>query len=924
MITYRTTKGSSLTHEELDENFRYLDEELTLDKVLTNGNTSNLTLKVNTINGGNLIVGETYIDEITNLYVDEIKSNANNLSINSGDILKTNSLGKVLANNFIVQVKQSVFKNTFSAYINQPYLVSNTWSKIATGYIGHSLAIRSDGILFAWGYGFDGQLGINEGGISGRSSPVQVGTSSWSQIDIGISRSLAIRSDGTLWSWGLNGGYLGTNDTTNRSSPTQIGTSSWSQISGGGYRTLAIRVDGTLWAWGFNSSGQLGLNDDLARSSPVQIGTNSNWSMIATGESCSFALDSTGNIWSWGTNSDGELGLNDTVHRSSPTQIGLYGVKFVGGTNGGTAITNNGGLWVWGSNYEGALGIGSYTNDNLRLSSPVQIMTDKTFKFAFHTNRNVFSIDENDDLYGSGSSSTGFFPALNTSTPRSSPVLIDSDKKWYAIGTRNNIIGTTHLLQILKSSDITANGSLWSWGRNGYGHLGLNDTVHRLSIVMVASPTLTTLSGSNVTIDEINCSFTPVSQNNTVKIDLSLFYGANSNSKFNINLIDKQTGSKVVIKNNWATSCSTDNVNFGIYGINATYFDSNVANTKKYAIEVVSDNTLTNNTFVTINRSANNTSQEARPVSSLTITEISGIPFNQFNVSTFAITSNVASVNEGDTVLYTVSTTQVANGTTLYWTNSGTTVAGDFLDSANSGSFVITNGTGTVTRTLTNDFSTEGVETIVLQVREGSISGTIVATANSVNVADTSTPPLPTTWTNTSITNSILGAASLTTSTTPTFGDYDDGYWTLSLPWNYNFNGYIYTQVFVGTNQYLTFGGGSINFSGLSASNPAFNKIMYSSGDRSVSRIYYGTEGTAPNRTYRIRSEGSADPSIPPSPTNIFEFVFYENNTGRIDIQIGVMSTAVFPGPSGVFSETGTSLVAFTPAANSGYNISNS
>ena len=923
MITYRISKGSSLTHEELDENFRYLDEELTLDKVLTNGNTSNLTLKVNTINEGNLIVGETYIDEITNLYVNEIKSNTNNLSINSGDILKTNSLGKVLANNFIVQVKQSVFKNTFSAYINQPYLVSNTWSKIATGYIGHSLAIRSDGMLFAWGYGFDGQLGINEGGISGRSSPVQVGTSSWSQIDVGISRSLAIRSDGTLWAWGRNGSSLGTNDNAHRSSPTQIGTSSWSQIAGGGNKSLAIRSDGTLWVWGYAFYGQLGTNDLVVdRSSPVQLGSSSNWSMVATGESSCFALDSTGNVWSWGSNSNGELGLNDTAHRSSPVQIGLYGVKFIGqGNNGGVAIKNDGGLWVWGSNLNGALGIGSYTDDNLRLSSPVQIMTDKTFKFAMHTGRNVFSIDDNDDLYGSGYSIGAFF---TPPTSRSSPVLLSSDKKWYAIAVRDSSF-SQHLLLIAKSSDVTANGSLWAWGYNLYGQLGLGDTVHRSSPVMVASPTVTSLSGGNVIVDEINCSFTPVSQNNTVKIDLSLFYGANSNSKFNINLIDKQSGSKVVIKNNWATSCSTDNVNFGIYGINATYFDSNVANTKKYVIEIQSDNTLTNNTFVTINRSANNTSQEARPVSSLTITEISGIPFDQFVLPpTYAITSNVASVNEGGAVLYTISTTQVPNGTTLYWTNSGTTAAGDFADSANSGSFVITSGTGTVTRTLANDVSTEGAETIVLQVRTDSISGTIVATANSVTVADTSVPPLPTTWTNTSITNSILGAASLTSSTTP-IGNNDDGYWTINLPWNYVFNGTTYTQVFVGTNQYLTFGSGSGNFSGLSASNPALNKIMYASGDRSVQRIYFGTEGTAPNRTYRIRSEGSAGTSgTLGSPTNVFEFTFYENDTGRIDIQIGVMNTAG-SGLSGVYTPTGgTSLVAFTPAANSGYNISNS
>jgi alpha-tubulin suppressor-like RCC1 family protein len=630
MITYRITKGSSLTHEELDENFRYLDEELTLDKVLTNGNTSNLTLTVNTINGGNLTVGETFIDEITNLYVDEIKSNTNNLSINSGDILKTNSLGKVLANNFIVQVKQSVFKNTFSAYINQPYLVSNTWSKIATGYIGdggHSLAIRSDGALFAWGLNFFGGLGLNN--TIYRSSPVQVGTSSWAQVDIGYSTSsLAIRSDGTLWGWGGNSnGELGLNNRITRSSPVQVGTSSWSQISGGGARFLAIRVDGTLWAWGFNFHGQLGLNDSVSRSSPVQIGTGL-WSNIGSGESSSFAIDSTGSVWSWGNNNLGQLGLNDTVHRSSPVQIGLYDAEFIGnGSSGNAAIKNDGGLWVWGNNQYGALGIGSYTDDTLRLSSPVQIMADKIFKYAMHTGSNVFSIDEDGNLYGSGYSSSAFYMPINTSTHRSSPVLVD-DKKWQTFAQRDQLGITSTYLRILKSSDITANGSLWAWGQNYSGVLGLGDTVHRSSAVMIASPTLTTLSGGNVTIDEINCSFTPVSQNNTVKIDLSLFYGANSNSKFNINLIDKQTGSKVVIKNNWATSCSTDNVNFGIYGINATYFDSNVANTKKYVIEVVADNTLTNNTFVTINRSANNTSQEARPVSSLTITEISGIPSN--------------------------------------------------------------------------------------------------------------------------------------------------------------------------------------------------------------------------------------------------------------------------------------------------------
>jgi alpha-tubulin suppressor-like RCC1 family protein len=134
------------------------------------------------------------------------------------------------------------------------------------------------------------------------------------------------------------------------------------------------------------------------------------------------------------------------------------------------------------------------------------------------------------------------------------------------------------------------------------------------------------------------------------------------------------------------------------------------------------------------------------------------------------------------------------------------------------------------------------------------------------------------TWTNTSIPNSILGAASLTASTTPN-GNNDDGYWAINIPWNYVFNGTTYTsavtQVNVGTNQYLTFGTGSTAFSSLTASNPAINKIMYASGDRSVQRIYHGIEGTAPNRTYRIRSEGSAGTSgTLGSPTEVFEFTF--------------------------------------------------
>ena len=106
----------------------------------------------------------------------------------------------------------------------------------------------------------------------------------------------------------------------------------------------------------------------------------------------------------------------------------------------------------------------------------------------------------------------------------------------------------------------------------------------------------------------------------------------------------------------------------------------------------------------------------------------------------YSISPSASAVNEGDTITYTITTVGVADGTTLYWTNSGTTVGADFTGSANSGSFTVNSGTATFTRVLANDYLTEGTETVVVEIRTGSTSGPIVATSGAVSVADTSIP----------------------------------------------------------------------------------------------------------------------------------------------------------------------------------------
>ena len=171
------------------------------------------------------------------------------------------------------------------------------WSEISSRS-NYSLAIKTDGTLWSWGYGgtfgAGGQLGL--GDIIHRSSPVQVGAlTNWSKLSTGIfsNFSLAIKTDGTLWAWGANNNsQLGLGDTTDRSSPVQVGSlTNWSKLSSGQDHCLAIKTDGTLWAWGSESGGRLGLGNTSGRQSvPVQVGSQTYWKSVFAYVSSSFGL----------------------------------------------------------------------------------------------------------------------------------------------------------------------------------------------------------------------------------------------------------------------------------------------------------------------------------------------------------------------------------------------------------------------------------------------------------------------------------------------------------------------------------------------------------------------------------------------------------------------------------------------------------
>jgi len=353
----------------------------------------------------------------------------------------------------------------------------STWTQVACGY-NYTAAIQSPGTLWTWGLNSSGQLGLNTPTTNNASSPVQIGAVNyWTQVAAGAGHIVAIQSPGTLWSWGNNTqGQLGLSDTTNRSSPVQIGSSSlWTQVACGPYFTTALQTPGTLWAWGNNSFGQLGTSNQVNISSPVQVGALSLWTQISCGYTFTTALQTPGSLWVWGNNSFGQLGLSDVTHRSSPVQVGSLNTwtQTVGGFNDTVAIASPGTLYAWGSNSYGQLG--AYTAIANGRSSPAQISSPATASWrAVVSGANfVSAIQTNGTLWAWGDNQFGQL-GLSDLTNRLSPNQIGSLSTWTQVAD-----GYYYCLAI------QSNGTLWAWGNNSFGQLGLSDQTHRSSPVQV-------------------------------------------------------------------------------------------------------------------------------------------------------------------------------------------------------------------------------------------------------------------------------------------------------------------------------------------------------------------------------------------------------------------------------------------------------
>ena len=328
--------------------------------------------------------------------------------------------------------------NSLTQYSSPTQIPGQGWSQFAEGgnrtnNYGNA-ALKDDGTLWSWGYNYNGRLGQNQASTLKASSPVQIPGTTWKSASNAYGATMASKTDGTLWSWGYNYfGQLGQNQTSSSgsnsySSPTQIGSGTdWN----GAQYTLklgrifagAIKTDGTLYTWGYSNKGKLGHNEEATHySSPTQV-PGTTWSLFTAGQESSGAIKTDGTLWTWGQNDNGQLGNNDNVHQSSPVQVPGTTWRSINLAKDVSAATRTDGtLWIWGVNNYGQLG----QNSTVKYSSPVQI-PGTTWNKVTGTATGVVATKTDGSMwawgYGDVGNSVGGVPGLGENF-RSSPVQI--------------------------------------------------------------------------------------------------------------------------------------------------------------------------------------------------------------------------------------------------------------------------------------------------------------------------------------------------------------------------------------------------------------------------------------------------------------------------------------------------------------------
>jgi alpha-tubulin suppressor-like RCC1 family protein len=374
-----------------------------------------------------------------------------------------------------------------------PAVGRGEWAAVAAASY-NTLALKQNGSLWAWGLNDYGQLGQGDEDVAAHAAPRQVGHGhDWVAVSAGYADSFALKSDGTLWAWGNNsdfGGNLGLGRSNveppaagwvtsmERWTPTRVGHShDWTAVFAGYEHGLGTRKDGTIWGWGPNWYGALGDGTTDFGWSLVKVGRGADWAAASGGGDFSLALKKSGTLWAFGSNTYGNLGLGDTADRHSPTQVGGAGdwASVSAGVGYGMALKKDGTLWAWGDNSFGELGLG----DTAERRAPVQVSSANDWAAAYCLGHHSVALKRDGSLWAWGENSYGQLGVGDTAD-RSSPTQVGSARDWAAIAPGG--ADSYHTVALKQ------NGTLWAWGLNRFGQLGLGDTRDRLTPTRVRTP----------------------------------------------------------------------------------------------------------------------------------------------------------------------------------------------------------------------------------------------------------------------------------------------------------------------------------------------------------------------------------------------------------------------------------------------------
>ncbi|WP_164013759.1 RCC1 domain-containing protein [Pyxidicoccus trucidator] len=337
---------------------------------------------------------------------------------------------------------------------------------------GHSMALRGDGTVWAWGSNDTGQLGdAVPAGV--HPAPVQVsGLTRVTAISAGIAHNLALLEDGTVPGWGDNsGGMLGNGRTTNRFTPVPVALlTDVTRLAAGDHHTVALRDDGTVWAWGSNTASQVGDATSVrVRSQPVQVPGLTEVVSVSAGGDHTLAVRNDGTVWTWGSNSA-------NPRSASPVQVsGLTGVRAVATDRlHSLALRDDGTVWAWGDNSTGALGDGTTEERDTRvqvsgLTGVVAISTGLIHSVAVREDGTVWTWgnDENGQL---GDGTIGGNQAMPAQVPGLTGITAVAARLGHTLALRDD-------------------GTVWAWGFNNAGQLGDGSTTQRASPVQVSGLT---------------------------------------------------------------------------------------------------------------------------------------------------------------------------------------------------------------------------------------------------------------------------------------------------------------------------------------------------------------------------------------------------------------------------------------------------